>query len=125
MRYTPSGASVCTISVACNRRYKKASGEVVDETVWFKIQVWGTQGEACQQYLHKGSQVLVEGRLIPDRTTGGPRTYVRTSGEPGASFEINAETVRFLGSRTEEGEARNDEAAGTTPAPTTEEELPF
>jgi single-strand DNA-binding protein len=123
MRYTPGGQPVTSFSVASNRRYTDSGGQMVEETIWFRISVWGKQAEACKQYLVKGRQVLVEGRLVCDRQTGGPRTYKRQNDEMGTSFEINAETVRFLGQR--EG-AADGEAAGTTGGhPGTEEEIPF
>jgi single-strand DNA-binding protein len=78
-------------------------------------------GEVCKQYLTKGRQVLVEGRLVADRETGGPRTFKRQNGEIGASFEINAETVRFLGQKP--GGAEGEAGAG--PVQPTEDEIPF
>ena len=115
MRYTPGGQPVTSFSVAENRKYTNAGGQQIEETVWFRVSVWGKQAEACKQYLVKGKQVLVEGRLVCDKATGGPRTYKKQDGEMATSFEINAETVRFLGQR---GEVES-------PAPATEEEIPF
>jgi single-strand DNA-binding protein len=123
MRYTPGGQPVTSFSVASNRKYTDSGGQQVEETIWFRISVWGKQAEACKQYLAKGRQVLVEGRLVCDRQTGGPRLYKRTSGDMGASFEINAETVRFLGQR-QEGAAPEGEP-GAAAAPAAEEEIPF
>jgi single-strand DNA-binding protein len=123
MRYTPGGQPVTSFSVASNRRYTDSGGQSVEETIWFRISVWGKQAEACKQYLSKGRQVLVEGRLVCDRQTGGPRTYKRSNGEMGTSFEINAEVVRFLGQR---GDAQAAPAEpGTASAATSEEEIPF
>lgn len=102
MRYTPSGQAVTTLSVAANRQYTASSGELVKETIWFKVSVWGKQAESCNQYLKKGRMVLVEGRLIPDGSTGGPRIWNRQDGTPGASYEVSANTVRFLSSRGDE-----------------------
>ena len=118
MRYTPSGKPVTNLSVASNRRYTDSAGETVEETVWFRVSVWGKQAEASAQYLHKGRQVLIEGRLIADEN-GNPRIWNRQDGSPGASFEVNAQTVRFLGS----GQARPQDEG--EPAPTTEDEIPF
>jgi len=120
MRYTPSGQAVCNLSVATNRRWTNNEGEPVEETIWFRVSVWGKQAEACNQYLSKGRQVLVEGRLRAD-DHGNPRTYLRQDGTTGTSFEVNAQVVRFLGSGN--GQARADEegAAGTV----TEDEIPF
>jgi single-strand DNA-binding protein len=125
MRYTPGGQPVTSFSVASNRRYTDSSGQSVEETIWFRISVWGKQAEACKQYLAKGRQVLVEGRLICDRQTGGPRTFKRANGETGASFEINAETVRFLGQRGDSAAAPVEGEGGPAAAPAAEEEIPF
>jgi single-strand DNA-binding protein len=101
MRYTPTGQAVTTMNVATNRQYTGADGNVVKETIWFRVSVWGKQAETCSQYLKKGSKVLIEGRLTPDPATGGPRIWTRQDGSAGASFEINAATVRFLSSRSD------------------------
>jgi single-strand DNA-binding protein len=101
MRYTPSGQAVTNFSVATNRQYTASSGESVKETTWFRISAWGKQAEICNQYLRKGSKVLVEGRLVPDPATGGPRTWQRQDGTTAASFELSASTVRFLSTREE------------------------
>ena len=100
MRYTPSGQPVTSFSIASNRSYMNTGGEKVDETIWFRVTTWGKQAETCNQFLHKGSRVLVEGRLTPDKN-GGPRIWTNKEGQPAASFEINAVTVRFLSSRGE------------------------
>src|SRR5215510_10843770 len=101
MRYTPSGQAVTSFSVATNRQYTSGNGEQVKETIWFRVTTWGKQAEVCNQYLKKGSKVLVEGRLTPDKATGGPRIWNKQDGSTGASFEVTAGTVRFLSSRGE------------------------
>ena len=107
MRYTPSGQPVTNLNIATNRQYTTNSGERVKETTWFRVSVWGKQAEACNQYLRKGSMVLVEGRLTQDPATGGPRVWTGQDGSPRASFEVNAQTVRFLSSRQETGGGNN------------------
>ena len=101
MRYTPSGQAVTSFSVATNRQYTSSNGEQVKETIWFRITTWGKQAEVCNQYVKKGSKVLVEGRLSPDQNTGGPRIWTDQSGSARASFEVTANTVRFLSSRSD------------------------
>jgi len=102
-RYTQSGQAVASFSVATNRSYTKSDGSQEKETVWFRVSAWGKQAEACNQYVKKGMLVLVEGRLNADPQTGGPRLW----GDPvRASFEITAQTVRFLSSR---GETEQDD----------------
>ena len=112
MRYTPNGQPVTSFSVASSRQYTNNAGEKVEETLWFRVSVFGKTAETCNQYLHKGSKVLVEGRLTADKN-GSPRIWTRQDGTPGASFEINAQTVRFLSSRGEgTGEGVPGEAGG-------------
>jgi single-strand DNA-binding protein len=98
MRYAPNGQPVTNFSVASNRQYTGNNDQVVKETLWFRITTWGKQAEVCNQYLKKGSKVLIEGRLTADPATGGPRVYDKKDGSSGASFEVNASTVRFLSS---------------------------
>jgi single-strand DNA-binding protein len=109
MRYTPQGTPVTNLSVATNRKWTSADGTPGEETIWFRVSVWGKQAETCNQYLSKGRQVLVEGRLRPDPATGGPRIWTRQDGTSGASFEITALNVRFLGGRAEVAAAGPDE----------------
>lgn len=126
MRYTPSGQPVTSFSVATSRQYTGNNGQVVKETIWFKITTWGKQAEVCNQYLKKGNKVLVEGRLTPDPNTGGPRIWTRQDGSAGASFEVTASTVRFLSSREESGGAGamgGDPGGSFIGAP--EEDIPF
>lgn len=117
MRYTPSGQPVTSFSVATNRQYTNNNGETVKETIWFRISVWGKMAETCNQYLKKGSKVLVEGRLTADAATGGPRIWNAQDGSARASFEVNAQTVRFLSNRAE------TEGAVSGGAPVSEEGL--
>jgi single-strand DNA-binding protein len=125
MRYTPSGQPVTSFSVATNRQYTSNNGEQVKETVWFRVTTWGKQAETCNQYVKKGMKVLVEGRLTPDASTGGPRDWTDQSGNSRASFEVTANMVRFLSSK---GEVDGGSTAGGEPgfvgAPS-EDDIPF
>jgi len=120
MRYTPSGQAVTNFSVATNRQYTASDGTQVKETIWFRVSVWGKAAESTHQYLRTGSKVLVEGRLNADPQTGGPRIWEGQNG-PRASFEITANTVRFLSSRAEDesGFSVSEPDAGDN------EEIPF
>lgn len=108
MRYTPAGQAVTSFSVATNRQWVNTSGETVKETVWFRVSVWGKQAESCNQYLKQGSKVIVEGRLTADPETGNPRVWTGQDGKPHASYEVSAQTVRFL-SKVEQ-QAETEEA---------------
>ena len=124
MRYMSDGTAVTNFSVATNRRWSnRASGEQQEETTWFRVSVWGRQAEATNEYLSKGRQVLVEGRMKPDPQSGGPRIWTGQDGTARASYEITAETVRFVGSRDSGGFA-SDDSGGAAPAQE-EDEIPF
>jgi single-strand DNA-binding protein len=128
MRYMPDGTAVTSFSVATNRRWTdRASGQPVDETTWFRVSVWGRQAETANEYLSKGRKVLVEGQLTPDRNTGGPRLWTAQDGTVRSSFEVRADTVRFIGGRDDMGDSFDDGGdsyeAGT-PAQE-EDDIPF
>ena len=127
MRYMPDGRPVTQLSVATNNTYKDANNQVVKETTWFRVSVFGKQAEACAQYLQKGRQVLVEGRLRADKQTGGPRIWEKQDGTKGASFEVVALNVRFIGGgqRAEGGPPAADEELAATPDTMGDEEIPF
>jgi len=103
MRFTPNGQAVTSFSVATDYVHSDASGSQVKDTVWFRISVWGKQAESCNNFLQKGKLVLVEGRLTADSKTGGPRVWTAQDGTTKASFEVSAQTVRFLSAKTEGG----------------------
>ncbi len=129
MRYTPNGTPITNFPMATSRKWTDASGQVKEETAWFRISVYGKQAEICNQYLAKGRKVLIEGTLVVDEKTGGPRVYTRKDGTAGASFEVRATLVRFLSPKGEGGDSGSAPVAAPTPAigtePMTEEELPF
>ena len=92
LKFTPDGKAICTFSLAASNRK--------DETAWFRVTVWGSQAETAEKYLHKGSKVLVEGRLQSD-AGGNPRTYERKDGGWAASYEVLASAVKFLSGKDE------------------------
>lgn len=124
MRFTPSGQAVTSFSLATSRSYTNNSGQKIDETTWFRISVWGAQAESCNQYLSKGRPVLVVGRLNPDSESGSPRIFTRKDGSSGASYEVTAQTVRFLpgsgGSSAGYQEDMGDSQGGSE-----EDDIPF
>ncbi len=125
MRYTPSGTPVTSLSVATNRKYTGSDGQVVKETTWFRVSVFGKSAETCAQYLKKGSAVLVEGRLTPDKNSGGPRVYQRPDGTTGATYEVFANTVRFLSGRGESGSGPAAASSDEDVPAGNEDEIPF
>lgn len=111
-RYTPNGNFVCNFSVADNSRRKDSGGTVVQDTQWFRVSVWGQQGEACENWLQKGALVCVIGRL-------SHRLYETKSYEVDVSLDVNASTVHFLsGTRLASGdeEDEDDEKPAKKPA---------
>ncbi len=122
MRYMENGEAVTNLNVACNRKWtNKTTGEMQEEVTWYRVAVWGRQAEAANQYLSKGRQVLVEGRLRPDPNTGGPRLFTRHDGTAGTSYEVVASSVQFLGSNNDgNGNGRYEAAAAQE-----EDEIPF
>jgi single-strand DNA-binding protein len=124
MRYTPDGTPVTDFSVATNRTWTNPDGSKGEETVWFRVTAWRRLAETCAQYLSKGRRVLVEGRMNPDRETGGPRVWKRQDGSAGASYEVTAGRVVFLGGRAETGPGAGP-GVGEPEAEFPEDEIPF
>lgn len=93
MRYTPSGQPVTEFRLATNRRWTdRETNEQKKETTWYRVSVWGKQAESCNEYLRKGSMVLVEADRIK------ASAYIRKDdGQPAASLEVTARNVRFMG----------------------------
>ncbi len=102
MRYTGDGTPVTSFSIATNESWTNRDGQQQDRTTWWRISAWRRLAETCNQYLSTGSQVLVEGRMNPDPETGNPKTFTRNDGTVGASYEVTALMVKFLGRRGDE-----------------------
>ena len=96
MKFTAKGTAMTKFSVAVNN-YKK-------ETAWFNVTVFGNQAESCNQYLNKGSSVLVTGELQFDPDTGAPKVWQSKDGSSKSSFQVNARDVVFIGGRQETSE---------------------
>lgn len=99
MRYTPNGQGVTSFSIASSRRYTTSGGETREETEWFNVSAWGRLAETCNQFLAKGRQVYVEGRLRS-------RSYEGRDGQTRFVNEINVTDVQFLGGGNQMGEDR-------------------
>lgn len=95
MRYSPSGNPMTSFSVATNRRYTGPNGEQRDQTEWFNCTASGRLADTCNQYLARGRQVYIEGRL-------STRQYDRRDGTPGFSLDVFVTEVQFLGRRDEQ-----------------------
>jgi single-strand DNA-binding protein len=98
MRYTPSGEKpVTSFTVAVNEKFGDK-----ESTLWVRVSTWNGLAEVCNKYVTKGMMVFVEGRIRPD-TDGNPRAFVRKDGTPGASLDVTANVVKFLGDKKTEG----------------------
>ena len=96
LRFAPSGQAVANFSMATTEKWTGSDGQVQERTIWWRVSAFGKQAETIKQYLGKGSKVYVEGRLQADSKTGGPRIFERNDKTSGSSFEVTAQTVKFL-----------------------------
>jgi single-strand DNA-binding protein len=115
MRYTPSGRPVTTFTVATNRTWNTTDGERHNETEWFNVVAWGNLAEICKQYLSKGQQVYVEGRLQT-------RRWEDSDNAKRTSVEIVASEMMILGDRHDSNQSNTDPQE---PELLNDEEYPF
>lgn len=101
MRFTPSGRPVTTFTVATNRSWNTGDGERHSETEWFNVVAWGNLAEICKQYLVKGQQVYVEGRLQT-------RRWEDSEGTRHVNVEVVAAEMMVLGQKKETLQASSD-----------------
>jgi len=120
MRYTPSGKPVTTFSVAVSRTWNSADGERHSETEWFNVVAWGNLAEICKQYLVKGQQVYVEGRLQT-------RRWDDKEGQKHTSVEIVANEMMMLGDRRDSNNNHGQEVdtVSSDGGSAAEDEFPF
>ncbi|MBI5511824.1 MAG: single-stranded DNA-binding protein [Deltaproteobacteria bacterium] len=118
VRYTPSGMPVANFRIATSESWNDKQGQRQEKTEWHRIVVWGKLAELCGQYLSKGRQVYVEGRLQT-------RQWDDRDGNKRFTTEVQAREVTFLGGRGEGGEGKRapapGEPAGDKPQATTDE----
>ena len=130
VRYTPSGATVCTFSIATNERWTSKDGKKEERTEWHRIVVWGKLAELCGEYLGKGRTVFVEGRLQT-------REWTDKQGNKRYTTEIIANNVQFIGAGSGKGGGASQKAKSlpeesapgpqgdATLADNIEEDIPF
>ena len=94
LRYVSNGTAVCEISLAIGRKWKGTDGQMKDETTFIDVVIWGKQGENVNQYMRKGSQLLVEGRLNQDRWED------KTTGQKRSKVNVAADLVQFLDAKS-------------------------
>lgn len=113
LRYTGSGQAVCNMRIATSERWTGKDGQPGERTEWHTIVVWGKRGETCGKYLHKGSQIYVDGRLQT-------RSWEDRDGNKRRTTEVVANRVVFLArSGGDGGGGGMDE-----PPPPTDADLP-
>lgn len=105
LRYTPQGTSVCNFGLAVNRKYKQGE-EMKEEVTFINIVVFGKQADTCGQYLNKGSNVLIEGRLQE-------RRWETEDGQKRSKHEVVAQNIRFMSKK----QGASDYSGGEMPPP--------
>ena len=121
LRQTPNGQSVVNFTLATSETWTDKSGERVERTEWHRIVAWGRTAEMCNQYLSKGRTVYVEGRIQT-------REWEDKDGNKRYTTEINANTVNFIGPRTDGGgggSASGPPSGGNDPGPPQDDNIPF
>jgi len=106
MNYTPSGIAITKFSLAVNRITKSSTGEKEKETEWFNIVAWQKLAETCNQYLHKGSKVYIEGRLTQ-------RKYTDKNGIDRWMVEVIANEMQMLNSKPAQSGSSDQFLAGS------------
>ena len=127
LRYTPQGSAVCEFALALNYQYtNKQTGQKVEEVSFIDMVAWGKTGETIAEYMKKGRQIMIEGRLKQDR-------WEAQDGKKMSKVRVTAENVQFVGSRPagEGGGGGGGGKGGGAPAPEEgpppgqEEDIPF
>jgi single-strand DNA-binding protein len=116
LRYTSGGSAVADLRLATSRKYTTKDGNSKEDTQWHRIVVWGKQAEHCKEYLSKGRQVYVEGRLQT-------RQWEDRDGNKRSTTEVVAERVQFLGGGGRGGGGGN-EGGYDGPTPPADHEAP-
>ena len=128
VRYTPGGQAVANFNIATSERFNNKAGEKEERTEWHRIVAWGKLAEICQQYLKKGKQVYIEGRLQT-------RQWEDQQGQKRQTTEIVAQNMQMLGRVGEGGpggggggDYSSQDMGSAEPAPqgaSTDDDLPF
>jgi single-strand DNA-binding protein len=108
LRYTPGGQAVATFSLATSEKWRDKDGVMQDKTEWHNIVVWGRQAEIAKEYLAKGRQVYLEGRIQN-------RSYDDKDGNKRYISEVVVQRMQFLGSRDQAGAGAGTPSGGDVP----------
>jgi single-strand DNA-binding protein len=120
VRYTPSGQAVATFSIATSEQWTNKEGTKTEQTEWHRIVAFGRTGEICGEYLKKGRQVYIEGRLQT-------RAWEDREGVKRSTTEIVAQVMKMLGGAGKEGRpaAGEDRFSVEEPVMVPEDDIPF
>jgi single-strand DNA-binding protein len=121
LRYTPSGKAVANFSLATNEQWTNKDGEKEERTEWHRIVAWGRLGEICGEYLSKGSQIYIEGKIQT-------RAWEDRDGNKRYTTEIIAQAMQMLGGISrKEGEASSPEERHPVEEPISipDDDIPF
>ena len=99
------GRKVATFTLATSERFRDRNGETRENTEWHNIVAWGQPADVCERFVHKGTQLYIEGRL---RT----RKYTDRNGQEKYTTEINVDTLQLLGRRDGDGGGYPDQQGG-------------
>ena len=102
IRYSPNGSAICTLSIATNEAWTDKNGQKQEKTEWHRVVVFGKLAELCSQYLQKGRQAYIEGKLQT-------RSWQDKENQTRYTTEVVAQTVQFLGGNAGAGRSQNNE----------------
>jgi single-strand DNA-binding protein len=111
LRYTASNVPVCSFRMAVQKQWQGQDGEQKEKVVWFRVTAWQKLAEVVSEHLSKGRRVLVVGEVE------NAQAYVSKTGEPAATNEVTARTIRFLDFAHHEENPFEDDMAEPTPSP--------
>jgi len=113
MRYTGSGTAVANFSIATTERWKDKDGQQQEQTEWHNIVAFARLGEVCGEYLHKGSQVYIEGRIQT-------RSWDDKDGNKRYTTEIVAREMKMIGGKSDSGNGQTQQQK-----PMSKDDVPF
>ncbi|MCB0326906.1 MAG: single-stranded DNA-binding protein [Bdellovibrionales bacterium] len=123
MRYTQSGTPVATLSIATSERWTSKEGQKEEKTEWHRVVLWSRMAELASQYLSKGRQVYIEGKIQT-------RSWDDKDGQKRYTTEIVGTSMQFLGGRSDSASSGMDTPADIPPPPDfgsagADEDIPF
>ena len=120
MRYTPSGRAVASFSLATSERWTGQDGQKNESTTWHNIVAWGKQAEIIKEYLTKGREVYIEGRI-------DNRSYDDKEGNKRYTTEINANVMQMLGGQSQAESGQSGAGSDDEPNPAADDfdSVPF